>query len=566
MKTSRSLSIMCGAVALLLLLGIAISQTPRSNDTVSLSARLQRLEDTEEIRTLLLDYGRLLDLRDLSGYSQLFAKDGEWVGGLDPRKARRDGRSCRRIWAQDQIAITPFISFPTSKSSERRFRDCLVPLDIYYSGSGRQAGDLPGRPLRRHPGSRRRSLEIQTPLGIERHSRHAIDAKKRGQTCHSPFSEKKGNDTSGPFSSVLAGSVTSPGLISCNIRTSLMIGRTVSHYRIVDSLGRGGMGLVYKAEDTRLSRAVALKFVADDLSADPNVLERFRREAQSASALNHPNICTIYDIGESEGRPFIAMEFLQGQTLKDRLSDGPLKDDALLEASVQLASALGAAHTAGILHRDIKPANIFVTTQGQLKILDFGLAKLMFDKKDASGLSQQTTVMDSRDLRTRPGSAIGTFLYMSPEQARGEELDARSDLFSLGAVLYEMATGRPAFTGNTTAVLFDAILNRNPIPPTQVNPNVPHQLEEIICKLLEKDREQRYQSASELEAELRRMWRDGASGASPYIVETKSKPKPRDNCNWPNTCRCGVDCRSFVVWFGPEAGPDGSRCDRHGGF
>ena len=280
------------------------------------------------------------------------------------------------------------------------------------------------------------------------------------------------------------------------------------------------MGLVYKAEDTRLSRAVALKFVADDLSADPNVLERFRREAQSASALNHPNICTIYDIGESEGLPFIAMEFLQGKTLKDRLNEGPLKGDALMEASIQLASALSAAHAAGILHRDIKPANIFVTTQGQLKILDFGLAKLMFDKKDASGLSQQTTVMDSRDLRTRPGSAIGTFLYMSPEQARGEELDARSDLFSLGAVLYEMATGRPAFEGNTTAVIFDAILNRNPIPPTQVIPNVPHQLEKIICKLLEKDREKRYQTASELEVELRRIWRDGASGA----VSISSKP------------------------------------------
>jgi serine/threonine protein kinase/tetratricopeptide (TPR) repeat protein len=313
------------------------------------------------------------------------------------------------------------------------------------------------------------------------------------------------------------------------------------------------MGLVYKAEDTRLARAVALKFVADDLSADPNVLERFRREAQSASALNHPNICTIYDIGESEGRPFIAMEFLQGQTLKDRLDDGPLKDDALLEASIQLASALGAAHAAGILHRDIKPANIFVTTQGQLKILDFGLAKLMFDKKDASGLSQQTTVMDSRDLRTRPGSAIGTFLYMSPEQARGEELDARSDLFSLGAVLYEMATGRPAFTGNTTAVIFDAILNRNPIPPAQVNPYVPHQLEEIICKLLEKDREQRYQTASELEAELRRMWRDGASGAA----SISSKPN-RNRSRVTIAIGAALAVAALIVaalWFGSSRRP-----------
>lgn len=277
------------------------------------------------------------------------------------------------------------------------------------------------------------------------------------------------------------------------------------------------MGLVYKAEDTRLARPVALKFVADDLSTDPFVLERFRREAQSASALNHPNICTIYDIGDFDGRPFIAMEFLQGETLKDRLKDGPLEGDALLEASVQLASALGAAHTAGILHRDIKPANIFVTTQGQLKILDFGLAKLMFDRTDPS---EQTTVMDSRDLRTQPGSAIGTVSYMSPEQARGEELDARSDLFSLGAVLYEMATGRPAFEGNTTAVIFDAILNRTPIPPTRLNSNVPTPLEEIICRLLEKNREKRYQSAPDLEAELRRVWKDGT------IVASSTSPKP----------------------------------------
>ena len=299
-----------------------------------------------------------------------------------------------------------------------------------------------------------------------------------------------------------------------------MIGRIVSHYRILDSLGRGAMGQVYKAEDTRLARAVALKFVAEDLSTDPTALGRFRREAQSASALNHPNICTIYDIGEFEGRPFIAMEFLQGKTLKDRLSDGPMKTDAFLDFSLQLASALGAAHAAGILHRDIKPANIFVTEQQQAKILDFGLAKLLLDEKEASDPSEQPTIADSRDDLTHAGSAIGTVAYMSPEQARGEELDARSDLFSLGAVLYEMATGQSAFGGITTAIIFDAILNRTPIPASQVNPDVPPEIERIIRKLLQRDRKLRYQSAAELEAELRRLRRDTEIGT----VRTTSVP------------------------------------------
>ena len=287
-----------------------------------------------------------------------------------------------------------------------------------------------------------------------------------------------------------------------------MIGKSVSHYRILESLGRGGMGLVYKAEDTRLARPVALKFIAEDLSMDPTAVGRFEREAQTASALNHPNICTIYDIGEFEGQPFIAMEFLQGKTLKDLLRDGPITVDAMLEYSIQLASALSAAHTAAILHRDIKPANIFVTRQDQAKLLDFGLAKLLRDEKKANQLSEQPTIANSRDDLTQPGSAIGTVAYMSPEQARGEELDARSDLFSLGAVLYEMATGRPAFAGETMAVIFDAILNRTPVPASQLNPALPPRLDEILVRLLEKDSRLRYSSATDLEADLRRLRRE----------------------------------------------------------
>ena len=275
-----------------------------------------------------------------------------------------------------------------------------------------------------------------------------------------------------------------------------MIGKTIARYRILEVLGHGGMGRVYKAEDTKLGRPVALKFLAEDLSSNPAALERFRREAQAASALNHPNICTIYDIDEFDGQPFIAMEFLKGKTLKDCLVDGPLKTEATIALGAELASALGAAHTAGILHRDIKPANIFVTDRGQAKILDFGLAKLQADYSDAP-------TIDEAQL-TRAGSAMGTVAYMSPEQARGQELDARSDLFSLGAVLYEMATGVPAFPGETPAVIFDGLLNHTPTVARQLNPDIPEGLEQTIFTLLQKDPKSRYQNAADLESALHR--------------------------------------------------------------